>query len=126
VGREAAVKLVRPELLASGMGAGDRLAALRRFEREANATAGLHSPHTVALYNYGLSEDGLLYYVMELLDGFDLETLVTRFGPMPAPRAVHVLLQVCDSLDEAHRAGLLPSYESCSTLYANNRKGPKS
>jgi hypothetical protein len=105
VGREAAVKLVRPELFETGAGA--RLDALRRFEREAHATASLHSPHTVALYNYGLSEDGRLYYVMELLQGFDLETLVTRWGPMPAARAAAVLIQVCDSLAEAHEAGLI-------------------
>ncbi len=105
VGREAAVKLIRPELFDSS--SNDRLAAQRRFEREAQATASLHSPHTVALYNYGLSEDGLLYYVMELLDGFDLETLVTRFGPLPAARAVAILRQVCDSLAEAHEAGLI-------------------
>jgi serine/threonine-protein kinase len=105
VGRMAAVKLIRPELFAGGPDGA--LAAQRRFEREAEATAALHSPHTVALYNYGVSEDGMLYYVMELLEGFDLDTLVKRFGPMPAARAVNVLLQVCDSLAEAHQAGLI-------------------
>ena len=105
IGREAAVKLIRPEVFQSQ--SRDSLAALRRFEREANATASLHSPHTVSLYNYGLSEDGLLYYVMELLDGFDLETLVDRFGTVPAPRVIHILIQVCDSLIEAHETGLI-------------------
>jgi serine/threonine-protein kinase len=102
IGREAAVKLIRPEFLG-----GDVLAAQRRFEREASATAALHSPHTVSLYNYGLSEDGLLYYVMELLDGYDLDTLVGRYGPVPAGRAVHILTQICDSLAEAHAHGLI-------------------
>jgi serine/threonine-protein kinase len=102
IGREAAVKLIRPELLG-----GDALAAQRRFEREAKATAGLHSPHTISLYNYGLSEDGLLYYVMELLDGYDLDLLVGRYGPVPAARAVAILTQVCDSLGEAHERGLI-------------------
>jgi len=102
IAREAAVKLIRPELLG-----GDALAAQRRFEREASATAALHSPHTVSLYNYGLSEDGLLYYVMELLDGHDLDTVVGRHGPVPAARAVHILTQVCDSLAEAHARGLI-------------------
>jgi tRNA A-37 threonylcarbamoyl transferase component Bud32 len=105
IGREAAVKLIHPEVFQTQPG--DILAALRRFEREANATAALHSPHTVSLYNYGLSEDGLLYYVMELLNGHDLETLVDRFGPVPAARAIHILVQVCDSLAEAHQAGLI-------------------
>ena len=102
IGREAAVKLIRPELFGS-----DALAAQRRFEREASATAALHSPHTVSLYNYGLSEDGLLYYVMELLHGYDLDILIGRYGPVPPARAVHILTQVCDSLAEAHAHGLI-------------------
>lgn len=56
IGREAAVKLIRPELLST-----DALTAQRRFEQEAAATARLHCPHTVSLFNYGMSEDGLLY-----------------------------------------------------------------
>ena len=105
VDREAAVKLIRPELLAGNADA--RLAAMRRFEREAKATAALHSPHVVSLYDYGLNDDGAFYYVMELLEGLDLETLVRRFGPMPEARVAHVLRQVCDALAEAHAAGLV-------------------
>jgi hypothetical protein len=105
IGREAAVKLIRPEIFQTQ--SGGFLAALRRFDREANATAALHSPHTVSLYNYGLSDDGLLYYVMELLEGYDLQTLVARFGPISANRAIYILTQVCDSLAEAHEAGLI-------------------
>ena len=105
IDRLAAVKLIRPELF---QGSGDSiLAAQRRFEQEASATAALHSPHTVSLYNYGLSEDGHLYYVMELLDGLDLETLVSRYGPVPPARAAHMLIQVCDSLAEAHARGMI-------------------
>jgi eukaryotic-like serine/threonine-protein kinase len=80
---------------------------LRRFEREARATAALRSPHTVELYDFGVTEDGRLYYVMELLDGLDLDTLVDRFGPVPAERAIHLLLQACASLDDAHQNGLV-------------------
>ncbi len=102
--REAAVKLIRPELLVSENGDPD--VVLRRFEREALATAQLHSPHTVQLYDFGQADDGTLFYVMELLEGINLEDLVRRFGPIPAERAVHILEQVCHSLDEAHRNGL--------------------
>jgi serine/threonine-protein kinase len=102
VEREAAVKLIRPEALG-----GDRSMLVRRFEREAQATARLHSPHTVSLYNYGVSEDGLLYYVMEYLEGYDLEKLVKRTGPLPASRTAFILHQVCESLIEAHEAGLI-------------------
>jgi len=100
--RSAAIKLIRPEKLE-----GDDAVALRkRFEREARATAALHSPHTVALYDFGVSEDGSFYYVMELLDGIDLEAMVERFGRQPAARVVQILRQACDSLAEAHAAGL--------------------
>jgi serine/threonine-protein kinase len=102
--RPAAVKLIRPEFLASTRTDPD--VALRRFEREALATAALRSPHTVQLYDFGEADDGTLFYVMELLVGIDLETLVSRFGPVPAERAIHILRQVCHSLDEAHRNGL--------------------
>jgi len=104
--RPAAVKLVTPAELGSAGGRDPEL-RLRRFEREARATAGLKSPHTVQLYDFGVSDDGTFYYVMELLDGMDLDTLVDRFGAVPAERAVHLLLQVCASLDDAHENGLV-------------------
>src|SRR5262249_3372477 len=102
--RDAAVKLIRPEPLLSGRT--DPAVLLKRFEREARATAALRSPHTVQLYDFGEAEDGTLYYVMEMLIGLDLETLIARFGPVPAERAIHILKQMCHSLDEAHRNGL--------------------
>ena len=104
--RPAAVKLIRPEVLGAASAA--RHSALhQRFEREAQTTALLQSPHTVRLFDYGVAGDGTFYYVMELLDGFDLETLVARFGPLPVERAVHVMTQACHSLAEAHAAGLV-------------------
>jgi len=103
--RPAALKLVRPEALASNGWSLDE--AIARFEREARATAALRSPHTVAVYDFGAAEDGSLYYVMELLDGFDADTLVRRFGPLPPERVVHLLRHACHSLEEAHRAGMI-------------------
>jgi serine/threonine protein kinase len=104
--RPAAVKLVTPQQLGSTSERDSQL-RLRRFEREARATAGLKSPHTVQLYDFGVTDDGTLYYVMELLDGMDLDTLVDRFGPVPAERAIHLLTQVCASLEDAHQNGLV-------------------
>jgi serine/threonine-protein kinase len=104
--RPAAIKLVKPDMLGA-IDEAQRLQTLARFEREAQATALMHSSHTIELYDFGVTDDGTFYYVMELLDGFDLETLVQRFGPVPAERAVHVLCQVCDSLAEAHDSGLI-------------------
>jgi serine/threonine-protein kinase len=104
--RPAAVKLVRPDLPGS-RGAREAAVMLERFEREAQATAGLRSPHTVNLYDFGVSENGTFYYVMELLEGLDADSLVRRFGPVPPERAVHILRDMCHSLAEAHEAGLI-------------------
>ncbi|MFC1572199.1 serine/threonine-protein kinase [Candidatus Eisenbacteria bacterium] len=104
--REAAIKLVRPEVLV-GQNADSRQVLLKRFEREAQATSLMCSPHTIDIYDFGLSDDGTFYYVMELLDGFDLDGFVRKFGPMPPARAVPLLRQVCDSLAEAHEAELI-------------------
>ena len=104
--RPAAVKLIKPEVLGAADGEHRRV-TLQRFEREAQATAALCSPHTVDLYDFGVSDDGAFYAVIELLDGFDLDTLVRKYGPLPAERVVHLLRQVCDSLAEAHDTGLI-------------------
>jgi len=103
--RPAAIKLLPPDPL--GSSAGGREVLLRRFEREASATAVLQSPHTVQLYDFGLAEAGRLYYVMELLNGIDLDQLVQRYGPVPAERVIHIVKQVCHSLAEAHANGLV-------------------
>jgi serine/threonine-protein kinase len=103
--RPAAIKLVRQDAL-GGDPAAAELAAIR-FEREAQVIANLQSPHTVRLYDFGRTDDGTLYYVMELLDGVDLDRLVREHGPLPPERAVHILHHVCASLNEAHRRGVV-------------------
>ncbi len=103
--RPAAIKLIRRDALASDPALATL--AVERFEREAQVTASLQSPHTVALYDFGETDDGALFYVMELLDGVNLDAIVQRFGPLPPERVVHVLRQVCASLAEAHHRGLV-------------------
>jgi serine/threonine-protein kinase len=103
--RKAAIKLVRPEVLGARNEA-DANVMLRRFEREAQATAALNSPHTINLFDFGVT-DGTFYYVMELLLGRDLETLVREFGPLPADRTAFLLRQVAHSLADAHARGLV-------------------
>jgi plasmid stabilization system protein ParE len=101
--RPAAVKLIRND-----QEHGTRREALvRRFQREAQVTAGLRSPHTVQLYDFGVNDTGSFYYVMELLTGLDLQRMITRFGPQPAERVVVLLRQACRSLGEAHEHGLV-------------------
>jgi eukaryotic-like serine/threonine-protein kinase len=103
--RPAALKLIRGEVLGSSQRA--REAILRRFELEARDTARLGSIHTVDIYDFGTTEAGDFYYVMELLDGISLERFVELFGPMEPARTVHLIAQVCHSLDEAHALGLV-------------------
>jgi eukaryotic-like serine/threonine-protein kinase len=104
--RPAAIKLIKPEIL----GTADQKAnsaIVERFRREAEAASGLQSPHTIRLYDFGETRAGTFYFVMELLDGLDLETLVRRHGPLPPERVVHLLRQACHSLGEAHECGLV-------------------
>ena len=103
--RDAAVKLVRPESLGATESAAH--AQLRRFEREAQATALLRSEHSIRLFDFGAADDGSFYYVMELLEGRDLESLVKEFGPLPPERALFLLKQICQSLAEAHARGMV-------------------
>ena len=101
--RPAAIKLIRSELVA---GASEGVAEVR-FRREAEAAAALRCPHTIQLYDFGITRERELYYVMELLTGIDLEQLVAGDGPQPPARVTHILRQACLSLAEAHAAGMV-------------------
>jgi eukaryotic-like serine/threonine-protein kinase len=102
--RPAAIKLLRPDLLVANPEIRDLM--VRRFEREAQSTASLRCANTIQLYDFGTSDAGAFYFVMELLDGLDAEDLVAKYGPVSPERAVHLLKQVCRSLAEAHDVGL--------------------
>jgi len=101
--RPAAVKLIRQEVQPGAA----REHLVRRFQREAQVTARLRSPHTVQLYDYGVNDSGSFYYVMELLQGLDLHQIVKRFGPQTPERVIMLLRQACRSLAEAHEHGLV-------------------
>ncbi len=88
--RHAAIKLVRPEVLGAGSDT-DTRTVMRRFEREAQATAVLSSPYSIQLFDFGTTDDGMFYYVMELLTGRDMESFVREFGPVSADRALYLL-----------------------------------
>jgi serine/threonine-protein kinase len=114
--RPCAVKLIRP-------GCADDPRALNRFEREVRLTAALSHPNTVDVYDYGRSDDGTYYYVMEYLDGLSLSELVERHGPLPPGRVVYLLRQVCEALAEAHAAGLVHRDIKPSNIFAARRGG---
>jgi serine/threonine protein kinase len=102
--RQAAIKLVRREVLADPAHAA---LVQERFRREAQIVATLRSRHTIELYDYGVTDDGSFFFVMELLEGLDLSQLVREHGPQPPARVISLIQQACQSLAEAHDAGLL-------------------
>jgi eukaryotic-like serine/threonine-protein kinase len=81
--------------------------AIARFEREVQLTATLTHPHTLAIYDYGRTPEGIFYYAMEYLEGTDLDNLIRNYGPIGEDRTIFLLQQLCGSLSEAHKAGLV-------------------
>ncbi len=104
--RFTAVKVIRPEALQTHNMKTEAVVR-KRFEREANATSALRNPHTVSLYDFGIATDGSFYYVMELLEGIDLQDMVDRFGAVHPGRVRNIMIQVCESLSEAHSRGMV-------------------
>ena len=112
--RPCALKLIRSGAVADPN-------ALERFEREVQITATLSHPNTVEIFDYGRTEDGTYYYVMEYLPGLSLAELVERHGPLPPARAVYLLRQVCRALREAHAASLIHRDIKPSNIFAARR-----
>jgi len=98
--RNIALKILR-------VGTASNPAALRRFEVEARSAGRLRGPHVAHVFDFGASDDGLYYIAMEYLDGMNLATLIEKFGPLPPPRALHLAIQACLALEEAHEAGII-------------------
>ena len=111
--RQAAIKLISVETDS----ALDTREVQERFRREAQSLATLRSRNTIELFDYGVTADGTFFYVMELLDGMDLESLVLKFGPQPVGRVIEFLIQACNSLAEAHDAGLVHRDIKPANLY---------
>lgn len=97
--RPTAIKILPPEKSSQ--------ASIEGFEREVQYTSQLKHPNTIAIYDYGRSDNGLFYYAMELLDGVNLEQLVKRQGRLDDGRVIKILKQVSESLREAHSLGLI-------------------
>ncbi len=98
--RPCAIKIIRPEKTRDPK-------VLARFEREVQATAKLSHWNSIDIYDYGRTNDGTFYYVMEFLPGHNIGELVSTYGMLPAGRVVYLMKQVCDALAEAHSQGLV-------------------
>ena len=114
--RPCAIKLIRPEK------AGDPR-VLARFQREVRSTARLSHWNTIEIYDYGMTDDGTFYYVMEYLPGMSLQELVDQYGRLPPERAIHFLAQTCDALDEAHHQGLIHRDIKPANIFSAYRGG---
>lgn len=78
-----------------------------RFEREALLASKLNHPNTVKIYDFGVTEDEEYYFAMEYLEGITLTQLMDISGPVSEQRTIHILLQTCYSLREAHHKNLI-------------------
>jgi serine/threonine-protein kinase len=114
--RPCALKRIRPDK------AGDP-STLARFEREVQATARLSHPNTIEIYDYGRTDDGTFYYVMEYLPGMSLADIVEAHGPMAPGRVIHLLRQACGALAEAHASGLIHRDLKPANIFAARRGG---
>jgi serine/threonine-protein kinase len=114
--RPCAIKLIHPER-------GGDPQVLARFEREVRMTARLSHWNTVEIFDYGRTDDGTFYYVMEYLPGLSLEALLERHGPLPPERVVYLMRQVCQALREAHAIGLIHRDIKPGNVFAAQRGG---
>jgi serine/threonine protein kinase len=114
--RPCAIKLIHPDR------AGDPH-VLARFEREVRMTARLSHWNTIEIFDYGRTDDGTFFYVMEYLPGLSLQELLERHGPLPAERVLHLLRQVCQALREAHQVGLIHRDIKPGNIFAAERGG---
>jgi serine/threonine protein kinase len=113
--RETAIKMLNVDKVND--------ASIARFEREVQVTCQLNHPNTIAIYDYGRTPEGVFYYAMEYLDGIELQTLVQNYGPQAEDRVIHILLQVCGSLNEAHALGLVHRDIKPANIMVNRRGG---
>jgi len=100
IGRTVAIKVLSQRFV------GDETAQ-HRFRREARASGRMQHPNAVMVYDFGATEDGWLYIVMELLEGQTLRDLLAREAPLDPARAVSMMLQACAAVGAAHDAGLI-------------------
>jgi serine/threonine-protein kinase len=114
--RPCAIKLIQP-------GKANDPHTVDRFEKEVVATAKLSHWNTIDIYDYGRTTDGTFFYVMELLEGMNLQEIIDRHGPMDQSRVVYLLLQACLALNEAHESGMIHRDIKPANLFVTMRGG---
>jgi serine/threonine-protein kinase len=100
VGRRVAIKLLPPAIA-------DDLAAVKRFMQEAKAASTLSHPNTITIHDFGQLEDGLLFLVMELVEGQTLAAALKAARTLPPERAVRICAQILSALEDAHARGIV-------------------
>src|SRR5260370_29883843 len=95
--------------------------APERFRREAQAAARLKHPNAVNIFDFGVTDDGLQYLVMELVEGESLRRIIKQQGPLPCSTAAEILSQVCAALDEAHRHHIIHRDIKPDNIFINNQ-----
>jgi serine/threonine protein kinase len=100
IDRPVALKVLRRELVQDE-------ASVKRFMVEAKAVSSLRNAHTITLFDFGITQAGLLYFTMELLEGTSLTDLIRKRSPLSVDLTFRIVLQVCESLREAHAKGIL-------------------
>jgi serine/threonine-protein kinase len=116
IGRIVALKVLRKDVIQDE-------SSVKRFMTEAKAMGDLKSAHTMTLHDFGVTSDGLLYYTMDFLDGRPLSKIVEQDGPMSIERTVDLMLQACDSLEEAHDHGILHRDIKPDNMFVTQRRG---
>ena len=113
--RDVAIKVLEADNLSAK--------AASRFEREVQMTARLRHPNTIDIYDYSRTDDGTFFYVMEFIEGITLQELVDQFGPQSPGRVIHLMLQICGSLAEAHQQGMIHRDIKPSNILVTARAG---
>ena len=113
--RETALKLLTPDRADA--------VSIQRFESEVRLTSRLMHPNTIQVYDYGHTPEGIFYYAMEYLEGLNLAELVERYGTQPEGRVINLLIQVCESLSEAHALGLIHRDIKPGNIFVTDRGG---
>ena len=116
--RKVAIKTLHPHLSKDPK-------IMARFERECGTVAELEHPNTIQVYDFGKNEDGILYIVMEFIQGDNLAGLLEKGGPMLPARVEKIMTQVCGSLEEAHSRGIVHRDLKPDNIVLTERAGQK-